>query len=84
MDEFLDRISQESLNQLKRIAQQCQDSKVQITEATMCDQPEVVQLVMMHMSKGYHEEEIELVKRQFLQVEPLFNSKEESSKFKLN
>ena len=35
----------------------------------MQDRPNVVELVMMHMSKGYHEEEIELVKRQFMLFE---------------
>ena len=85
MEEFLDRISQDSLNHLKRVAQQCQDSKVSINADTMCDQPEVVELVMMHMSKGYHEEEIELVKQQFMLVgghdinAPSYKMKESSS-----
>ena len=68
MQEFLEKISQESLTQLKLIAQQCQEQKVSINAETMCDQPEVLELVMMHMSKGYHEEELELVKQQFMLV----------------
>ena len=63
METFLKQISQESLNHLKRIAQQSQDSKVSINSES--DQPDIVELVMMHMSKGYHEEEIELVKQEF-------------------
>lgn len=34
---------------------------MQINEETMSDQPEIVRLVMMHMSKGYHEEEKDIV-----------------------
>lgn len=63
MEEFLDNVSQESLNQLKVMAQQSQDSKIQVTEELLSDQPEAVKLLMMHMSKGYHQEEAELVER---------------------
>jgi hypothetical protein len=38
---------------------------VQISEETINASPQVIELVMMHMSKGYHEEEIELVRQQF-------------------
>lgn len=39
---------------------------VSINSETMYGQPEVVELVMMHMSKGYHVEELELVRKQFM------------------
>ena len=76
MDEFLESITQESLNQLKFIAQQCQDSRVHITDEALNAAPQVIQMVMMHMSKGYHEEEIELVRQQFEEVEADHTSQE--------
>ncbi len=79
MDDFLARVTQDNINQLKIIAQTCQDNKVQISEETIAEQPEVVQLVMMHMSKGYHEEELEIVQRSFKDVEMLASQSSSSS-----
>lgn len=57
MEEFLEKISHNTLNDLKRMAQQSQDAKLGAVE--MGD-AEILKLVMMHMSKSYHEDEIEM------------------------
>lgn len=59
----MSKISQHALNELKRIAKECQSNKVHITQETIQDMPEVMQLVMMHMSKGYHMEELDVINR---------------------
>lgn len=57
MEEFLEKLSHETLNDLRRMAQQSQDAKLGAVE--MGD-AEILKLVMMHMSKSYHEDEIEM------------------------
>lgn len=60
MEEFLEKISHDAINQLRRIAQKSSD-KMQNGggDEDEMSEPEILKLLMMHMSKNHHDDELE-------------------------
>ncbi|CDW87315.1 myb-like dna-binding shaqkyf class family protein [Stylonychia lemnae] len=61
MEDFLESISHDTLNQLRKIAQKSSDKvgpNGEPAEEEMSE-PEILKLLMMHMSKNHHEDELE-------------------------
>ena len=60
MEEFLEKISYDAINQLRRIAQKSSDKiKNGGGDEDEMSEPEILKLLMMHMSKNHHEDELE-------------------------
>lgn len=56
----MDKVSHEALGQLRRIAQKSSDKmKNGGGEEDEMSEPEILKLLMMHMSKNHHEDELE-------------------------
>jgi SHAQKYF class myb-like DNA-binding protein len=73
MENFLENISQETLNSLRKVAQKSSDKKAAAAKARLalgqsnddpeCEEeemsePEMLKLLMMHMSKNHHDDEV--------------------------
>lgn len=60
MEEFLDKISHDTINQLRRIAQKSSDKMMNGGgDEDEMSEPEILKLLMMHMSKNHHDDELE-------------------------